>query len=345
MRELKRPEIIRVRSRSAPRPRAGAGIGGFLDWELIDRRGRAVAGGQQPNMFLDAGLNALAATALTSQQWFTHAAVGTGSNEPDVTQTALDSEVARTGTFSPGGNGSVTRVSDGVYHLTRTWQFDFSSGNGNLTEWGIARSSSGGLVVRQLFRDSQGTPITITKTDEFQLRIKYTCEIALADVLHTPGSLVIDGIGEVAGNYFWTYADDYNVMNADLAVFAYAAAGHFGSTNDKAGWGVAGASVPSGYGGKDVFGNSGSFDESRSASEFTAGIWSRSRSSVFGVGSSNGRVANLSVSARTHPGNGSAMGGFTFVIDEADRFTKDNEHVLSITDLLTVTWGRTGELE
>src|SRR5690606_17623126 len=122
------------RERRPPPAKVGATLKGWMEWRLVDRRGREVAGGEGPNLILDQGLDHIAAhqllviqgTAPTPATWFPiirYAAVGTDSTAPAAGQTALGAEVARSGTQY--GAETLTRPSPGVYQLTRAIEFDY----------------------------------------------------------------------------------------------------------------------------------------------------------------------------------------------------------------------------
>lgn len=205
---------VKVRQRVPPPARISGGLKGWLEWRLINRQGREVAGGEGPNLILDQGLDQIATTAVVTEVGssstsapFTHfpliryAAVGTSSSAPAASDTGLGSELARTQTTF--ADDEFTRPSAGVYRITRHIEFDYSIGNGVLAEWGFSSSASVGsnLFNRALFTDSGGSPDAITKTDQEKLRLTYTLEIALSPVTLTAGSFSITGVGTVNGEY------------------------------------------------------------------------------------------------------------------------------------------------
>lgn len=343
--------IFTVRDRHAPSPRVSAGIEGWVSWGLYDRKGRQVQGGEQHNLILNGMLDDIATNTVTSgtgggsragisafPAYLTHFAVGTGSTAPDVTQTALVSELARTTTEI---SYTVTRPSNGVYNLALEREFDFGVGNGNLTEFGFARGASANMLVRELFRNEGGTPITVTKTSDFKLRIKYTLTITLTPVTLTEASFNISGIGTINGDHAWVGAAAGSNM-ADLATFARLARGLTGtginscqgllSTSSTwsyatnidgevaSGGGIATSMTPNGYTSEDY------------ARSVEAALWSTANGNVTGI---------RSISAQWG-GNtgGQVFVGWRFVIDSGDAFTKDNLHMLTLDDMLNVSWDR-----
>lgn len=173
--------------------RATATIAGHFDVELIHARTGLVKQKLSfPNVITDVGLDQLWGGSSNISTYFSHLAVGTGSSNPDVGDTALDAEVGRT---NSNGGFSDELFDDGATPSQRHWRactrtrlFDNNEANGNLTELGFFTASSGGVLMnRQLFRDELGAPTTITKTSDDQLRIRYTWRVysPLDDVLDT----------------------------------------------------------------------------------------------------------------------------------------------------------------
>lgn len=334
---------LRIRDRRAPQPQVGAGIGGWFQLELVDRRGRLTWEHQQHNLFLDSGLDRIGQSAggggsTISASDLSHFAVGTGSTAPDVTDTVLDNELARTSTLAPGGFNDVRRVADGEYEVERTFQFDFGQANGNLTEVGFAFDSGpGNLWMRELIRDSGGTPITLTKTSDFILRGKYTLRFTLTPTTPTAGSFTVDGWGLLSGVYMFR-GGSTGVTQAgmtDYRVFRRVAA------NSSVRGLAATAAASTTY--TDI-GALGSFDavadSSRQVSSFTPGVWGREVDSTFGVSRGNGVIATIGIHGHSTTSGNATTPGFFFLIDSEDRPTKDNEHTLTIERIIGVTWGR-----
>lgn len=328
------PSYIRVRDRNAPPARAGAGIRGWVDWALIDRTGKVARGGQSPNIWLDQGLDAIAATSMFGSQsnsaniltGISHAAVGTGSTAVDPEQTGLIAEVGRTSTTF--GDATSTRTANGVYQLSKTFEFDYSVANGNLTEWGMAGASSGSLRTRALFTDEFENPITVVKTSDYKLRLAYTVEITLGPVTLTPASIEITGIGVLNG-HFALVGGSATTGRLDLRFFNFLAANAIGDATNQ-------VNCRLHTSGSWAYGTAitASSSTSASASEYVGGSYTRSLSGFWGT-----NAGNLT-GIRQILGCASNQSAVTFLIDEADAFDKTNENTLTLTDLWTVTWAR-----
>jgi len=177
--------------------------------------------GEQHNLLLNQAFDLIAShgfTALTS-----YAVVGTGSSAPSATDTGLVSELARTNEKPGGSSDEISRVSDGVWNIQRVREFSASVvGGANLTEWGWAPSKTRNaldLAVRELFRDSNGEPITLTLADDQNLRLIYTQEVSIAPVTPVAASLAITNLGSLTGNFIvhaYSNAGSGNKTDLDL---------------------------------------------------------------------------------------------------------------------------------
>lgn len=341
-----------VRPRHAPRANVSAGLGGWLRWSLINREGREVAGGEQHNLMLNGFLDFIAnngdsggifgntATILSPHFTFSHTAVGTGSTEPAVTDTALANEIARTSDLLSGST-SETQTANGEYEMTWGREFDFGEANGNLTEWGIAAGSASSILIRELFRDEGGEPITVTKTSDEKLRLFYTLEASLSPVTLTSASFDITNIGTINGQYMWIGGPSAGKI--DLATFARIAAGLV-TTN--------GTSTPSGdavaavrdttswsYSSNVNWGATLRAD-SVTMGSYTGGSYTRKVDEVqWSTSVGNITIATMGIGV----GNSSAgnrLFGLIFLIDSGDRFAKDDLHQLTMTDYFSVSWDR-----
>jgi len=345
--------LPRIAERRAPTPRQHVGLDGWVAWSLVDRRGREVAAGEQHNLILNTFLD-LIGTAANSGGAYTstsdsqlglnvtasHAAVGTGSTAPAVTDTALVAEIGRTSTKL---SSTVTRPSAGVYEFVVEYEFDFAVGNGNLTEFAIANASSGGVIVRELFRDELGDPITITKTSDFKLRIKYTHTVTLTPTTLTAASLTIDGIGTLNGDVMW-YGGASTDDAMDMFCFSRLARGAVATsqTSGRNVFGVLNNRDDSTYTASPVYVSTGggTYADTISASTYTGGTYTRKVASAT-WSTARSQLSNLRHIGigKTAPSAGQGI-GFSFRADDGDRFTKDDLHLLTITDLVTVSWDR-----
>ena len=175
----------------------GVGIEGWFTVELIHARTGLVKRRLRfRNLITNAGLNALG-SGTTINNLIQYLAVGTGSNTPSFTDTALQAEIARTN--SNGGFADVDTANGSgdtlvYWSRVRTRVFTESQANGNLAELGFFNQATGGtLWNRQLFLDELGNPTVITKTNEDQLRVQYEYRIypPMADNVQ---NIVINGV-------------------------------------------------------------------------------------------------------------------------------------------------------
>lgn len=122
-------------------------------------------------------------------------AVGTDSTAPAAGDTGL---IAETGvrTNDNGGFSDVVGfgASNEYAYVQRVRLFEEAESNGNLTEVGLFKNSSGSpMWMRQLFKDGGGTPTTIVKTASDQLRVTYEFRVypPASDVT---GTISISGV-------------------------------------------------------------------------------------------------------------------------------------------------------
>lgn len=323
---------------------------GWATFMLIGRDGKVKYQREgQHNLILDSGLERIAThgfEGITS-----HCAVGTGSTAPDVTQTELVNEIARTN--SDNGIGiELTRVADGVYQRVTTRQFGFSAANGNLTEWGFAISASAGnFWNRELFRDENDDPFTLTKTEDEQLRIIYTLEIQLSPPAPQSVAIPVTNLGDgtldasfglvrttqaigVGGTY-------QNVDYEALDAFARA---NFGTSPTGTLSAIVCTGGPASFDYNTNLGNSFNWDtgtrrgpngESYVTGSFErkASItWPSSQANSNHAGFAMGTNQNINNNQRTKP-------GYFVRYDEADEFEKDDLHQFSLFDI-TMSWAR-----
>lgn len=129
------------------------------------------------NHVTDAGLNALATTAL--KDVFTTCHVGSGNTAPSDSDTALVTPVATTTTTTL--SAAVTSGGSGYFGWRRKFRFSAGSAEGTLAEMGL--SAGGALFNRQLFLDHTGSPTTITVAADEILDV--LCEIRM----YTPAAV------------------------------------------------------------------------------------------------------------------------------------------------------------
>lgn len=154
---------------------ANIGLHGEMEWELVEtkrfRKPVVIRRGKQHNIVVNAGIaNWLSSSS--SGIWLhslsSYFAVGTGTSAPAVTQTALDVEISRV------SRTSYTTVAGTPPYIESKYTFQENQANGDLTEWGTFRNSSGApMFSRELFRDGLGSPVVVTKTNTQVLNITY----------------------------------------------------------------------------------------------------------------------------------------------------------------------------
>ena len=235
-----------------------------------DGREALLSGGYwQPNLITNLGMNAFAETAngwvglngtlATSVRRYGR--IGTGSSVPAFSDTALDNQVMYSNTAAPFSDNSVSGSEDGsnlTIHAMRRVTFVMDQ-NRNLTEFGFGKTEGGEFVedppdsgifvwedwndiyVRELFRDSGGTPITLSILSGKTLRIDHMYDITLDMSLQT-GSFDVHEY-DAANNFVSTTSVDYharwytirtsagtpteNAMNMRVGVTGIVAAANF----------------------------------------------------------------------------------------------------------------------
>ena len=185
-----------------------ARIGGRMRYSFLDENdqptfahdqyGREIRGGfWSPNLVTNGGLNAVATQRLRwypgaisndPQEWRAWMRVGTGSTAPAFSNSALanevfDEEPGDMATNSDGGFADVNSypsASGGFisahFRITRVFTLDQAR---NLTEYGFSTTAAGNLNVRELFRDGNGNPITISIAAGKKLRVDHTLTYSL----------------------------------------------------------------------------------------------------------------------------------------------------------------------
>jgi hypothetical protein len=211
----------------------GVGIEGWFTVELIHARTGLVKRRLRfRNLITNAGLNALG-SGTRIDDLIQYLAVGTGSNTPSFTDTALQAEIARTN--SNGGFADVNTANgsgDTLVYWSRvlTRVFTESQANGNLAELGFFNQATGGtLWNRQLFLDELGNPTVITKTNEDQLRVQYEYRIypPMADnvqniVINGVDTIVTSRPAQVANVSLWGSTGAMRNLGATLSATTWA---------------------------------------------------------------------------------------------------------------------------
>ena len=349
-----------------------ATLKGRVEWALINRDGITERQGKGPNLILDQGLDQVAAHPLRARAagnnmptsgWFPiigYAAVGTDNTAPAAGQTGLGAEVGRT--TARFASDVIARPANGVYEFTKSIEFDYGFGNGNLVEWGFsfASAAGGNLFNRALFLDGGGSPEVVTKTDEFKLRLIYTLEVALSPVALTSGVFDIAGVGTRNGSYALVGGPPPSTpsgsvcQSPDLVLFSALARGELLTVA-----GASGTPETASIRVRDVdlsdvaYTDSLSYTNDNSARSVARLIDTERDAYVPGAFERTGGVWKFDTDAGNLANvHGFALGGaswtgepichrhgYVFALDASDEFEKDDEHTLTI-GVPTVTWGR-----
>jgi len=350
------------RDRRPPHARASAKIEGRISFQLINRLGKITRAGESKNLILDQGLDLVADNGLATAV-FAYCAVGTGSTAPATSDTSLVSELARTNnTFD---SDTYTKTANGVYDISRYFEFAYGSANGNLTEFGMSPDSAGGsnLFSRALFVDGGGSPTTITKTSDEKLRVTYTLTVTLTPVVSTVGSFTITNVtpDPITGHYLLVNPGNAHLPHPDLGLFNFLASGE--APGKSGGYGIY-ASGPV-IGGYSFDGNSNlAYDDGVWAKRFTTagdgavtfdylptgtppayvpGSYQRgSYQQSCDTGAMLYSIAGFAMNGGNWSdslGNVDNTSGYTFVFDTGMSFTKDDLHTLAVGTPV-VSWAR-----
>jgi len=335
---MKREQVVELE--------VGMGVAGYITMELIRRDGSIKQRLTFKNLITNVGLDQIMGRtvagqsqdiATLTQAGIMSAAVGTGSTAPANTDTTLVSEIApadatnratSNGGYSNTGPTYVSGPPDYWYRRT-SFLFDFTEGNGNLTEVAIFGATSGGdMFMRQLIKDSGGTPTTLVKTSAEQLRVIYEFRVypPTADTVQT--AVAISGT-----NYDITT----RVANANVA----AAWGNFsGSSNGFMAWSPAnrpGRAIETATLGARTAYPAGTTTQcaTMTSSAYTNGTYYRDVRYEWGA-----TIANYAggIGSITHgPNNGSAIGEQMFQTSFVSALAKDATKRLRLDVRYTVT--------
>lgn len=295
-------------------------------------------------MILNSGLDNAAksqwnpAGASNNSFWTAFAAYGTGTTAPDVSQTTLVSEAARSG--SDGGFPvSITYLRDtsaNVFRATviNTRVFNIT-GSVNATEYGWTPASTSGVFTwRDLFRDDPNnpasTPVTLSLQNGDQLQIIMT-QIVEIPWLTVSESFTMTGFGTVNGqatfygttdalitavsimNAFWPGGSAQSVLLRSVT----AAASTARDTGLSALLGAANAPV-------------------LTSDAYTDGDYFRTRRATFGTSGAVGNLTAVAIAPGVVNTTAAINHGYKFVFDSA--FTKASTHTLELVH--RVEWER-----
>lgn len=156
--------------------------------DVVDRHGhvrRTHEGRYRPNLITDAGLDFMCAEGVVAGgtpavRHRNVLVIGTGSVEPDPTDTTLAAEAQAGATAGTGGGVSeshaagITRLSSVVSRRVTL------NANRNLTEYGF-RAASGDLMIKELFRDDLNDPISLSMFSGKIIEVRHELFWDLAD--------------------------------------------------------------------------------------------------------------------------------------------------------------------
>lgn len=167
------------------------GVAGRFSFEVTkaDAEGNPIPGTTRKlaafgNLITDGGMDAIGSTSMSSadNNW-NFVAVGSGTNAPANTDTALQTEVARTAAlFNPGnpvGNSyNYTRqvaTSPRYWSIWKKWRFATGAAAGNLNEVAVLRGSGSPQYAfcRARIVDAGGSPVTLTILSDEILDVTY----------------------------------------------------------------------------------------------------------------------------------------------------------------------------
>lgn len=195
---------------SSPHPRrtpAGlylplrATLAGRVRWQTLDERGvpevprnpsgfaiAPLEGVGQENLITDLGMNRMTVLDYRSlgptltATWRRRLAVGTGSTAPNVADTTLDAEVQRdadAGGFASSETAVLDTANDVWRNVTVVPRVVTMSADRNLTEFGFAQNTTGDIVIRELFRDGLGNPVTISLLSGKKILVTHTLTVEI----------------------------------------------------------------------------------------------------------------------------------------------------------------------
>ncbi|WP_197715854.1 hypothetical protein [Thermus thermophilus] len=94
-----------------------------------------------------------------------------------------------------------------MYDIKRVYEFgEAQVGGRNLTEWGFGpvAAAGGNLMTRELFRDTNGTPVVLTLASDQRLRLIYKYRVTLGPTTPQPVTVNINGVGPRTAQFIVT---------------------------------------------------------------------------------------------------------------------------------------------
>ena len=249
--------------------------------------------------------------------------VGTGTTTPTTDQTGLHTFTAATASRYGGTTHGYSTENPVRRWSSVTYEFaiGFCADNTNLTEVGLSRTTNDEYFNRQLFRDEEDNPTTITVHSDEGLRI--FCELFLYGDLQ-PGATV-------AGSCTLNETETLNYtreMTTDTTWLTWTYLDSMGAL---------GASRESGYLLSDLAtGFTGTVADSRSLEAYQSGDYSRTHTAVWNPGKFAGNLNSILFHAFFPP----PWGGIGTRVTEFSAFRLDAPIDILDTEEVTVTFRR-----
>ena len=332
-----------------------AKLEGWVRWQVLDEHDQPVPvtleGGREEwggvwhhNLITNRGMDLFATETFSSTSgWRRYSQIGEGSAAPANTDTTLGALVQSTFDDGGFGNEQVTALQSGelVYEFTQRHLHTLSA-NRNLTEYGYAPdTTSGNTVIRELFRDAQGNPITLSVLAGKKVRIDHKL-VVRAPFTVAPATV---------------YIDEYDAANALTNTRTYPAQAYaYSSSSSFQNSVVSTVFAPNqnGFAAK-IIGllsndapdtNSGVSFSSRPSSSATSstrwtlepyinGSFKRHKTLLVSESDLNGDLYGLACS---FSGTSSSAYGYAFKFDNNAKFTKQNTHTFTFG--IEVSWAR-----
>lgn len=145
-----------------------------------------------PNLVLDRAFDQFFAGTFGMAAFNRYCAVGIGTTTPAVTDTALATEVHRTGTVLPGvGNcGSTDNLSTGTRTYLRTHDFPAQVSNENFTELGWSDISTAGANLNSRVLITGGTVSALVGQ---QLRVRHSLALTISPITRQSATIGVTG--------------------------------------------------------------------------------------------------------------------------------------------------------
>ena len=146
------------------------------------------------NLLTDLGLDQMG----SGTENFRRCAVGTGTADPDVTDTTLQNQIAATTSTQSRSSGNEGGATAGAYgYHQRVFRFGQGVAAGNLAEIGIGGGTGGGTLStfsRARILDPEGNPTTLTVLSDEFLDVTYEIRCYVGDIDDVQDEIEISGI-------------------------------------------------------------------------------------------------------------------------------------------------------